>query len=75
MKIKHNDIVRVIAGKDKGKEGKVIEVYPARERVLVEGINIVKRHVRANQKVQKGGIIEKEAPLHVSNVKRIAAAE
>jgi large subunit ribosomal protein L24 len=72
MKIKQGDIVQVIAGKDKGKEGKVLEVQPAKERVLVEGINIVKRHVRPNQRAQKGGIIEKEAPLHVSNVKRIA---
>jgi large subunit ribosomal protein L24 len=72
MKIKQGDIVQVIAGKDKGKEGKVLQVLPAKERVLVEGINIVKRHVRPSQRAQKGGIIEKEAPLHVSNVKRVA---
>jgi large subunit ribosomal protein L24 len=72
MKIKQGDIVKVIAGKDKGKEGKVLQVLPAKERVLVEGINIVKRHVRPSQRAQKGGIIEKEAPLHVSNVKRVA---
>jgi large subunit ribosomal protein L24 len=75
MKIKRNDLVRVIAGKDRGKEGKVIEAYPAKDRVLVEGVNMVKRHVKPSQRAQKGGIIEKEASLHVSNVTKISAAE
>ena len=75
MKIKRGDMVRIITGRDRGKEGKVIKVMPSKERVLVEGLNLVKRHVKARSQKQKGGIIEKEAGLHVSNVKKVAAAE
>jgi large subunit ribosomal protein L24 len=75
MAIRRNDTVQVITGKDKGKNGKVLQVMPAKDKILVEGVNIVKRHVRRSQQNQQGGIIEKEAPLHISNVKLISAAE
>lgn len=68
MKIKKDDEVIVLAGKDKGKTGKVIKAMPAESRVLVQGLNLVKRHERASQKNPNGGIISKEASLHVSNV-------
>ncbi|MEW6194526.1 MAG: 50S ribosomal protein L24 [Bacteroidota bacterium] len=68
MKIKKNDTVKVITGNYKGKTGKVLKVFPAEDRVIVEGVNIRKRHTKANQKNPQGGIIEKEAPIHVSNV-------
>jgi large subunit ribosomal protein L24 len=60
--------VVVIAGKEKGKRGKVLIVLPARQRVIVERVNFVKRHQRPTQKVRQGGIIEREGSLHVSNV-------
>lgn len=76
VKIKRGDMVRVIAGKDRGREGKVVQVLPKEGRVVVEGVNLIKRHVKAQQtRSQKGGIIEKEAPLHISNVKKLASAE
>jgi len=68
VKIRKNDIVMVIAGKDKGKTGRVIEVDRARQRVLVERVNVVKRHQRPTQRHRQGGIIEKESPIHISNV-------
>ncbi len=68
MKIRKNDTVIVIAGKDKGKEGKVRRVLPDEERVVVEGLNMIKRHSRARRAVRQAGIIELEAPIHVSNV-------
>jgi large subunit ribosomal protein L24 len=68
MKIRRDDEVLVIAGKDKGKTGRVLRVDPAKEKVFVEGLNIVKRHQRPNQMGQQGGVIEKEGPIHVSNV-------
>lgn len=67
LKIKKNDRVMVIAGKDKGKIGKILKIYPEKERAVVEKINMIKRHTRPNQKGQ-GGIVEKEAPLHISNL-------
>jgi len=69
IRIKKNDTVLVIAGDDKGKQGRVLMVYPEKGRVLVEGVNMIKRHTKPNQQNQQGGIIEKEAPIHVSNVK------
>jgi large subunit ribosomal protein L24 len=66
--IRKNDTVLVIAGREKGKRGKVLFVLPARERVIIERINMVKRHQRPTQKLRQGGIIEREAPMHVSNV-------
>ena len=68
MKIRKNDTVLVIAGKDKGKKGKVRFAYPKNERVLVEGINFIKRHARATGQVRQAGIIEREEPLNVSDV-------
>ena len=71
MKVKKGDTVLVIAGKDKGAKGKVIQSYPTRDRVLVEGVNRIKKHTRVstNQRGAKsGGIITQEAPIHVSNV-------
>lgn len=68
MKIRKNDMVEVIAGNARGKTGKVLKVYPVRERVIVEGVNIIKRHARPNQRNPQGGIVQKEAPIHVSNV-------
>ncbi|WP_020520471.1 50S ribosomal protein L24 [Catelliglobosispora koreensis] len=71
MKIKKGDTVRIIAGKDKGKEGKVLAAYPRLEKILVEGINRVTKHerVQTSQRGSKtGGITTKEAPIHVSNV-------
>jgi large subunit ribosomal protein L24 len=71
MKIKKGDTVLVIAGKDKGAKGKVIQAYPDKQRVLVEGVNRIKKHTRITQNqrgAQSGGIITTEAAIHVSNV-------
>ncbi|ACU40401.1 MULTISPECIES: 50S ribosomal protein L24 [Actinosynnema] len=71
MKVKKGDTVVVIAGKDKGARGKVIQAYPALDRVLVEGVNRIKKHTRITQTqrgAQSGGIVTQEAPIHVSNV-------
>ncbi|MDP3879658.1 MAG: 50S ribosomal protein L24 [Dehalococcoidales bacterium] len=68
MNIRKNDTVLVIAGKDKGKKGKVRFAHPRDERVLVEGVNFIKRHTRAVRQARQAGIIEREAPIHVSNV-------
>jgi len=68
FKMKKGDLVEVIAGKDKGKQGKVLGLLSEKERVLVEGVNRVKRHTKPSQKNPQGGILEKEAAIHVSNV-------
>jgi large subunit ribosomal protein L24 len=68
MKIKKNDTVTVIAGNSKGKTGKVLKVFPSENRVIIEGVNLRKRHTKPSQKNAQGGIIEKEAPINVSNV-------
>ena len=68
MKIRKNDNVLVIAGKDKGKKGKVRFAYPKDDRVLVEGINFIKRHTRATGQVRQAGIIERESAINVSDV-------
>jgi large subunit ribosomal protein L24 len=68
MKIRKNDSVVVIAGNSKGKTGKVLKVFPVKNRVIVEGINLRKRHTKPSQKSPQGGITEKEAPINVSNV-------
>ena len=72
MFIKSNDKVKVIAGKDKGKEGVVIKAFPANDRVIVKGVNIVKKNQKPNNANPNGGIVEMEAPIHVSNVKKIS---
>ena len=77
MKVKKGDTVVVIAGKDKGAKGKVIQAYPTRDRVLVEGVNRIKKHTRVTQSArgsQQGGIVTQEAPVHVSNVQFICPA-
>lgn len=66
--IKKNDLVMVIAGKEKGKTGKVLKVITKKNRVVVEKINFIKRHQRPTGQLRQGGIIEKEGPIHVSNV-------
>ncbi len=68
MLIRKNDTVLVVAGKDKGKKGKVRFAYPRDEQIVVESINFIKKHTRARGKVRQAGIIELEAPIHVSNV-------
>ncbi|MBP1654123.1 MAG: rplX [Bacteroidetes bacterium] len=68
MKIRKNDMVMVIAGNARGKTGKVLKVYPDRERIIVEGVNIMKRHTRPSQRNPQGGIVQREASIHVSNV-------
>lgn len=68
LRIKKNDIVMVTSGKDKGKTGKVLHVYTQKSRVLVEGINRVKKHMRRTQENQQGGIVEVERPISFSNV-------
>lgn len=67
LAVKKNDLVRVIAGKDRGKQGQVLRVIPKLQRVIVERVNLVKRHTRPSR-LSQGGILEKEAPIHVSNV-------
>ncbi|CCQ93739.1 ribosomal protein L24 (BL23) [[Clostridium] ultunense Esp] len=68
LHVKKGDQVMVITGKDKGKKGRVIAAYPKENRVLVEGVNLVKKHQKPNPSNPQGGIITKEAPIHVSNV-------
>jgi len=68
LKIKKGETVIVVSGDDKGKVGKVLKVFPKKQRVIVEGVNFIKRHTRPSQKNPQGGIIEKEAPIHISNV-------
>ena len=68
MKIRKNDTVLVIAGKDKGKKGKVRFAYPKEQQVLVEGINFIKKHSKARGQVRQAGIIDLEAPIHISNL-------
>jgi large subunit ribosomal protein L24 len=67
-RIKKDDLVVVIAGRDKGSQGRVLRVIEERDRVIVEGVNVVKRHSKPTQQNQTGGIIEKEASIHISNV-------
>lgn len=71
MKIKVGDNVKIIAGKDKGKEGKVIKTLKTKDKVIVEGINVVKKHIKPGRTNETGGILDMEAPIHVSNVKKI----
>ena len=68
IKVKKGDMVTVISGNEKGKRGKVIKIIPQKDRVLVEKINIIKRHTRAGDISRQGGIIEKEAPIHIAKV-------
>ena len=68
MHVKKGDTVKVISGKDKGKTGVVLTALPKKDRVLVEGVNIIKKHTKPNQANPQGGIVRQEAAIHVSNV-------
>lgn len=68
MRVRKEDQVLVISGNYGGKRGRVLKVFPENNRIIVEGVNFIKRHTRPSQQVQQGGIVEKEAPIHVSNV-------
>lgn len=68
LRLKRGDTVQIITGEQKGQTGKILKVFPEKNRALVEGKNIVKRHTKPNQKNQQGGIFEKEASIHLSNL-------
>lgn len=68
MRVKKGDTVVVIAGKDKGKKGSVVKVFPKANRVLVEGVNVITKHQKPSAINPQGGIINKEAPIHISNI-------
>jgi large subunit ribosomal protein L24 len=68
MHVKKGDTLKVISGKDKGKQGVILEAFPKKARVIVEGVNVVKKHAKPSQDNPQGGIINKEAAIHVSNV-------
>src|SRR5699024_3497377 len=68
MHVKKGDKVKVLSGKDRGKQGTILEANPKKERVLVEGINMIKKHAKPSQDNPKGGILNQEASMHVSNV-------
>ena len=70
MNIKKNDMVKVLAGKDRGKSGKVLKVFPKDDKVIVEGINVAKKHQKQTQ-TKEAGIVEKAMPIHISNVKAL----
>ncbi|MDY0211994.1 MAG: 50S ribosomal protein L24 [Desulfuromonadaceae bacterium] len=74
LHVKKGDLVQVMAGKEKGKQGKVVRVFPAKGRLTVESLNIVKRHTRPSQMNQEGGIVEKEAPMAAANVMLVCSA-
>ena len=71
MSIKKNDTVIVLSGKDKGKQGKVLEVMPADRKVIVEGINVVSRHTKPRKQGDQGGILKKEAPMYACKVQKV----
>jgi len=75
MKIRKGDKVRVLAGKDRGREGKVSRAIPADNKVIVEGVNIAKRHQKSTTATMQGGIIDKAMPIHVSNVAVLSPAD
>ena len=73
--VKKGDQVQVISGNHSGSVGKVLQVLPKKERVLIEGVRLIKKHVRKSQDKPEGGIIEREGPIHISNVKLVEKAE
>ena len=75
MKIKKGDNVQVISGNEAGKSGRIIKVFPRKDKIIVEGLNMVKKHVRPTQENPQGGIMEKEAAIHISNVMFIAGGK
>ncbi|PSR21392.1 MAG: 50S ribosomal protein L24 [Sulfobacillus acidophilus] len=74
MHVKKGDLVKVLAGRDKGKEGHIVQAFPKENRVVVEKVNLVKRHQRPTAENPEGGIITKEAPIHVSNVMKVCTS-
>ncbi|MAG11694.1 MAG: 50S ribosomal protein L24 [Parcubacteria group bacterium] len=72
--VQSGDNVKVLAGKDKGKTGKILQVFPKKNRVVVEGINVMKKHLKSRGN-EKGQVIELSAPVHISNVKKITESE
>jgi len=75
MKVRKGDRVKMLAGKDRGKEGTITKVFPEKNRVIVEGLNIVKKHQKATQQARQGGIIDREMPVNASNVAIISPAD
>ena len=75
MKIKKGDTVQVITGNEAGKSGRVIKIFPAKDKIIVEGLNMVKKHARPTQENPQGGIIEMEAAIHISNVMYLAGGK
>ena len=73
LHVKKGDTVKVIAGNDKGRTGRILVVYPSKNRAIVEGLNKVKKHTKPSPKNTQGGIIEKEAPIHISNLMLVDA--
>jgi large subunit ribosomal protein L24 len=73
--VRKDDVVVVITGKDKGKQGKILRVMPKKNRLVVEGVNIIKKHTKPSAQNPQGGIIEREAPIHASNVMSLAKIE
>ncbi len=71
FRIRKNDVVVVISGNYKGKTGRILKVFPKQQRIIVEGVNFIKRHMRPSQNNPQGGIVEKEAAIHVSNVQLV----
>ncbi len=69
MHVRKGDKVRVLTGADSGKEGKILKIYADKERAIVEGLNLIKRHTKPSSRNQQGGIIEKEAAIHLSNLR------
>jgi large subunit ribosomal protein L24 len=69
--VRKGDVVRVITGFHNGAEGKVLQVIPSKEQVIIEGVRLIKRHTRKSQQQPEGGIIEREGPIHISNVKLV----
>jgi|SRR3982751_6088284 len=68
LRLKKGDIVKVISGESKGQQGRILEIITTERRALVEGVNVVKRHTKPNSKAPQGGIVDKEAPVHISNL-------
>lgn len=75
MKLKKGDKVKVLSGKDKGKEGVITRVLPEKNKVIVDGVNVVKKHQKATQKIKQGGIIDRDMPINASNVAAISPGD
>ncbi len=73
MKIKKNDTVKILAGKDRGKSGKVIKIYTKQDRILIDGVNIFKKHVRPKREGEKGEVVQIVRPINISNVNLICS--